>query len=104
MEHRSDPDADRLVFSRAELRRRADGDDDRQGCQQAGNDADEDRGAYGNCCDEADGEQGSADRPEVVGRALEAVRAPVCSGRDEVGQKRVTSRYPKPPRNPSCRA
>jgi hypothetical protein len=101
MKHGPDPDADGLVRSRVELRRRADGDDDRQGRQQARNHADEHRGANADRRDEADGEQRSADRAEVVGRALEAVCAPVRHRRDEVGQKRVPSRYPEPPGHPS---
>ena len=58
----------------------ADGVDDRDGGEQAGDDRQADRPSSSDGCDEGEGEHGSADRAEVVHGAFEPVGAAVSLG------------------------
>jgi hypothetical protein len=82
----------------------ADRDDDRDGRQQSGDDRQQDGGARRDRRDEREGEARPADRPEVVHRPLEAVRAPVRLARSGVRQLGVSGRHPQAARRPRAGA
>ena len=77
VQDRAELDADRLPRLLGRRAGCADRVDDRDRGEQAGDDADEHRGADADERDERDREQRAADRAEVVHRPLEPVRAPV---------------------------
>jgi hypothetical protein len=64
----------------------ADGVDDRQGGQQAGDDGQGDGGADPDQADQDEGEQGAGDGAQVVHGSLEPVGPPVHGRRNDVGQ------------------
>lgn len=70
--------------------------------QQAGDDCQEDGPAHAKDGNQAQGEQRTGDRAEVVHRALEAVGAPVGCPRDDIGQQRVSGRYAQTPGEPGA--
>ena len=67
----------------------ANGVDDGQGGEQAGDDGQGDGGADPDQADQHQGEQGAGDSTEVVHGPLEPIRSPVDGGRDDVGQHRL---------------
>ena len=82
----------------------ADRVDDRERREEAGDDADEHRGADADERDEEAREERAADRAEVVHHPLEPVRLPVDVLRDDVGEERVACRHAEPSRRPGSGA
>ena len=102
-QHRPDAQPERLALALLGAGGVADGVDDGQGGQQAGDDRQGDGGADPDQADQGQGEQGADDGAEVVHGPLEPIGPPVDAGRDDVGQQGVAGRDPQAPGRPRRR-
>jgi hypothetical protein len=101
-QHRSDAQPQRSPLALLGAGSVADGVDDGQGGEQAGDDGQGDGGAGADQADQAEGEQRAGDGAEVVHGPLEPVGPAVDAGRDDVGQQGVARRDPQAPGGPGA--